>query len=300
MKILVSGASGLVGSSLVPTLIENGHDVARLVRERAKVSGNDVLWDPAAGSVDPQALEPFDAVVNLAGENIAAGRWTAKQKARIRDSRVKGTSTLSAALAQLPARDRMLINASAIGFYGSRPHELLDEASSSGEGFLCDVCRDWERATEPAAKAGLRVVLARFGVVLSGRGGALAKMLLPFRLGLGGKIGNGDQYMSWVALDDVVGAIVHCLHTPGLQGPINVVAPQPVTNLEFTKTLGSVLKRPTVFPLPALVARVLLGQMADELLLASQRVAPKRLESSGYEFRYAQLAAALGHVLGKR
>jgi uncharacterized protein len=300
MKILVSGASGLIGSALVPALAGQGHEVGRLVRDRARASGTDVYWDPPAGIVDPRALEPFDAVVNLAGENIAAGRWTARQKARILDSRVKSTSTLSAALAQLPARARTLINASAIGFYGSRPHELLDESSTSGGGFLSDVSRAWERANEPAAQAGLRVVLTRFGVVLSGLGGALAKMLLPFRLGLGGKIGSGAQYMSWVALDDAAGAIVHCLNTPSLQGPVNVVAPNPVTNLEFTKTLGRVLRRPTVFPMPAPLARIALGQMADELLLASQRVEPKRLKASGFAFRYPRLAEALGHVLSQR
>ena len=297
MRVLVTGASGLVGSQLVPALEHGGHRVTRLVR-RATRSGDEALWNPLTGEIDPAAVEACDAVINLAGESIASGRWTATKKAQIRDSRVQGTQTLATALARLPQRPRTLVNASAIGYYGNRGDEVLDEASSPGSGdFLSEVCMAWEGATTPAAEAGVCVVMVRFGVILSGKGGALSKMLLPFRLGLGGKIGSGRQYMSWVVLDDAVGAILHALNTGRVRGPVNVVAPQPVTNLEFTKTLGRVLSRPTIFPMPALAARVAFGQMADELLLSSQRVTPAKLIASGYEFKYPALEGALRHVL---
>ncbi len=299
MRVLVSGASGLVGSELVPALEQAGHRVARMVR-RASRAGGEALWNPLTGEINPAAVEACDTVINLAGESIASGRWTAAKKARIRDSRVRGTQTLATALARLPQRPRTLINASAIGYYGNRGDEVLDENSAPGSGdFLSEVCAAWEGATAAAAEAGVRVVLVRFGVVLSGQGGALKKMLLPFKLGLGGKVGSGRQYMSWVALDDAVGAILHALNTDSVRGPLNVVSPQPVTNLEFTKTLGRVLSRPTVFPMPALAARVVFGQMADELLLSSKRVMPAKLSASGYAFKWPTLAAALDHVLSK-
>lgn len=301
MNVLVAGSSGLVGSKLVPALLSAGHVVRRLVRDRAKLRSDDVFWDPASGQIDASAVAAADAVINLAGESIAAGRWTAQRKTAIVSSRVDATSTLAKALAAAPSRGRALINASAIGYYGNRGDEVLDESSSSGSGdFLSGVCRQWESATRPAVDAGVRVALLRFGVILSRQGGALQKMLTPFRLGLGGVVGSGKQYMSWVTLDDVVGAILHCLTYPNLEGPVNVVAPQPVTNAEFTKTLGAVLHRPTIFPLPAFAARLAFGQMGDELLLASQRVRPARLLASNYVFGNPQLSGALEHVLNER
>jgi uncharacterized protein (TIGR01777 family) len=298
MKILVSGASGLLGSDLVAVLRAMGHEVSRLVRDEARAEVGDAFWNPMAGEIDSTALQGCDAVVNLAGESIAAGRWTTAKKARIRESRVVGTRTIARALAQATRRPKTLINASAVGFYGNRGDELLDESSPPGrDDFLSEVCQAWEAATEPAAQAGVRVVTQRFGVILSGQGGALKKMLLPFRLGLGGKIGSGRQWMSWVSLDDALAATLHCLRTESLHGPVNVVAPQAVTNLEYTKTLGRVLSRPTIFPMPALAARAAFGQMADALLLAGQRVQPARLSGSGFAFRYPNLEQALRHVL---
>jgi uncharacterized protein len=299
MHILVTGATGLIGSTLVSFLSTGGHQVTRLVRTPPRPGHAEVYWQPETGSIATPGLEGLDAVVHLAGENIAAGRWTAEKKASIRDSRVQGTHLLCDALAQLVNPPNMLVSASAIGYYGDRGAEVLREDSRPGRGFLADVCRAWEAATAPAAQRGIRVVNVRFGVVLSAAGGALAKMLLPFKLGLGGIIGSGQQYMSWIALDDVVGAIHHTLITDTLQGPVNVVAPNPVTNAVFTKTLGRVLRRPTLFPLPAFVARAAFGEMADALLLASTRVEPAKLKDTHYAFRYPELEGALRHVLGK-
>lgn len=305
MRVLVTGSTGLVGSALVPFLITLGHRVTRLVRKVSTSSAGlgpsvtDALWDPVAATIDRKALEGMDAVIHLAGENIAAGRWTPQQKARLRDSRVGGTRFLAETLASLQQPPRTLVSASAIGYYGSRGSELMTEGSALGTGFLADVCRDWEAATEPAARKGVRVVHLRVGVVLSPRGGALHKMLTPFKLGVGGVIGDGRQYLSWVSLDDLIGAIHHALVTETLRGAVNAVAPHPVTNREFTKALGRVLSRPTILPLPAFAARLLLGEMADALLLASTRVAPERLLSSGYKFQHPELEGALRHVLGK-
>ena len=297
MKVLVSGASGMVGTALQSLLQQAGHEVRPLSRQ--KHEGDSVLWSPAAGTIDQTALEGFDAVVHLAGENIAAGRWTPAQKTRIRDSRVDGTRLLSQALAKLQHKPRVLVSASAIGYYGDRGDEILDENSPPGKGFLADVCREWEAATVPAEQAAIRVVHLRFGVILSPTGGALAQMLTPFRLGLGGRLGSGRQYMSWITLDDAIGVIAHALIAEQLQGAVNAVTPEPVTNLAFTKALGQVLGRPTIFPVPAVAARLLLGEMADALLLSSARVLPRKLEASGYEFRYAALEHALRHLLGK-
>lgn len=299
MRILVSGSTGLVGSALVPLLTSGGHEVVRLVRGAPQPGARDIHWDPDAGKLDEAALEGIDAVVHLAGESIASGRWTAAKKTRIRDSRVRGTRLLSEALARRQQPPRVLVSASAIGYYGDRGEELLTEDSPVGTGFLAEVCRDWEQATEPAAAKGIRVVNLRFGVILTPAGGALAKMLFPFRMGVGGKIGSGRQYTSWIALDDAIGAVQHALVNEAVRGPVNGVAPRPVTNLEFTKTLGRVLGRPTIFPMPAFAARLAFGEMAQELLLAGARVEPARLGQTGYRFRYPDLEGALRHLLGK-
>jgi uncharacterized protein (TIGR01777 family) len=297
MKVYISGASGLVGSSLSVDLASAGHSVHRLVRDRALAVGGDVYWNPAAGELDAQAIADCDAVVNLSGESIAARRWSAQQKQKILDSRTSATRTIAQALSKADGRPKTLVNASAIGIYGDRGDEWLDESSAPGNDFLADVCRQWEAATEPSQRGGARVVCTRFGVIFSGRGGALQKMLLPFRLGVGGKLGSGRQYMSWVTLDDAVDCIIACLSNSAIAGPVNVVSPQPVTNYEFTKTLGRVLRRPTIFPLPAPVARIVLGEMADGLLLAGQRVRPAALSAAGYDFRFPDLERALRHVL---
>jgi hypothetical protein len=299
MKILVSGSSGLVGSQLCPFLATGGHEVVPLTRPKSNAAADAVHWDPAGGTIDRDKLDGFDAVVHLAGENIGDRRWSAEQKAKIRNSRVDGTRLLCTALASLDRPPKTVVCASAIGFYGDRGDELLDESSSPGEGFLPDVCRDWEAACEPAREKGIRVVNTRFGVVLSPQGGALAKMLFPFKMCAGGAIGGGKQYWSWVALDDVISAILHALATESVKGPVNVVSPHPVTNRDFTKTLGRVLGRPTILPMPAFLARLALGEMADDLLLASARVQPKRLQETGYEFRFCELEPALRHLLGK-
>jgi uncharacterized protein len=297
MKILVSGTHGLIGSALVRALAGQGHAVTRLIRGTPSPGEAAIGWDPESNQIDAAGLEAFDAVVHLAGENVAAGRWTADRKARIRTSRVAGTRLLSDALARLAHPPKVLACASAVGYYGDRGEELLDETSSPGSGFLANVCRDWEAAAEPAAQAGVRVVELRIGVVLAAGGGALRKMIEPFRLGLGGRLGSGHQYMSWITLDDVLGAIAHVLETDTLSGPVNLVSPQPVTNLEFTKTLGRALNRPTLLPVPAFALRLLFGQMADELLLGGARAMPRRLLDSGYRFGDAELAPALQRLL---
>lgn len=298
MNILVSGSTGLVGNALIPALTTAGHEVIRLVRSKSKAPARELVhWDPAANYIDAAGLEGLDAVVHLAGESIAAGRWTDAKKARIRDSRVQGTRLLCETLAHTTRPPTTLVCASAIGFYGDRGDETLTERSPAGTGFLADVCQEWEAATDPARQKGIRVVNCRFGVILSQAGGALAKMLTPFKLGMGGIVGNGQQYMSWITLDDIVGVLLYALTTRDLQGPVNVVSPQPVTNLEFTKALGSVLHRPTVMPLPAFAARLAFGEMADALLLSSSRVLPTRLQEAGYTFRHPELTAGLRAVL---
>ena len=299
LHVLVTGASGRVGSALVPFLTTGGHRVSRLVRSTPHPGQGEIPWYPETGSIATPALEGVDAVVHLAGENIATGRWTAEKKAKIRASRVQGTRLLCEALAQLVHPPRVLVSASAIGYYGDRGAEGLHEASRPGTGFLAEVCQAWETATAPAVERGIRVVHLRFGVVLSPAGGALAQMLVPFKLGAGGVIGSGQQYMSWIALDDAIGAILHALMTPSVQGPVNAVAPQSLTNREFTTVLGRVLGRPTLLSLPVLAARFALGEMAEALLLASTRVEPRRLIDTGYAFRYPDLESALRHLLGK-
>jgi uncharacterized protein (TIGR01777 family) len=298
LHIAVTGASGLIGSGLVPFLTTGGHRVTRLVRDEGKIGVGAAHWHPESGALTGIAGN-LDAVVHLAGAGIADQRWTASRKAVIRDSRVGPTRKLSEALASMKAKPKTLICASAIGFYGDRGADTVDEDSDAGEGFLAEVCREWEGATAPATAAGIRVINVRFGVVLSAAGGALAKMLPPFRLGAGGVLGSGQQYMSWIAIDDLLGAILHGLVSDAVRGPVNGVAPEAATNYTFTKTLGSVLSRPTIVPVPAAAARLAFGEMADEALLASTRVAPTRLASSGYRFSHPNLEEALRHTLGK-
>ena len=299
MKILVSGSHGLVGSLLLPVLSGKGHQVVRLVRGLSTAVGSEIAWDPEGGRLNPAHLSGFDAVVHLAGESIAARRWTQAQKLRIRESRTRGTQLLSEAIAGLSKPPQTLLSASAIGYYGDRGEQWLVEESAPGPGYLPQVCEAWEAATEPAVRKGIRVVCLRFGIILSPAGGALAKMLPPFRMGAGGILGSGRQYMSWISLDDAVGAVLQALETAPLSGPVNVVSPQPVTNAEFTKTLGRVMKRPTMFPMPAFAARLVFGEMADALLLSSARVEPKRLLAFSYPFSHIELEPALRHLLGR-
>jgi uncharacterized protein (TIGR01777 family) len=298
MRILISGSHGLVGTALIKALETEGHEVFRLVRYAPR-SEAEVEWSPDRYSIALAMIEGFDAVVNLAGESIAEGRWTDEKKRRIRESRVKGTKLLGDALANLTKRPKIFICASAIGYYGNRGDEILMESSAPGNDFLAEVCVEWEKATALATEKGIRVVNARFGVILDAHGGALAKMLPPFRMGIGGKIDSGKQWMSWIALDDVVGGLKFALANETLRGPVNFVAPNPVRNAEFTKTLGKVLSRPTLFPIPAFGVRLLFGEMGEALLLGGQRVEPERLKSSGYQFQYSQLQTALSHALQK-
>ena len=293
-RILVTGASGPIGEALLPSLKARGYSITRLVRKQPSGEGQ-VFWNPAQ-PLSPQSVSGFDAVIHLAGETIV-GRWTKAKKARIRDSRALGTRHLAEAIAKAPQPPRVLISASAIGYYGDRGEEILHEDSPSGTGFLPEVCRDWEAASQPAADAGIRTVQTRFGLVLSPTGGALQRMLPPFRMGVGGKIGNGRQWWSWIHVKDLVGAIHHALRSDVLRGPVNVVAPNPVRNAEFSNILATVLSRSSIFPMPAFAARLALGQMADELLLASQHVEPAKLVATGYPFHYPDLKPALEAIL---
>jgi uncharacterized protein len=295
--VLVSGASGPIGAALLPSLKSAGYRVARLVRGVA-VNDEQISWDPVQ-PLDPAKVSGFDAVIHLAGESIV-GRWTDAKKRRILESRAQGTRNLSAALANAPQKPRVFICGSAIGYYGNRGDELLQEKSASGEGFLPEVCREWEGATKAAQDAGIRTAHIRTGLVLTKSGGALPKMLTPFRLGLGGRMGSGRQWWSWIDIHDHIGAIHHILKSDLLQGPVNLVAPKPVTNAEFTKILASVLSRPAIFPMPAFAARLAFGQMGDELLLASQRVEPQKLVASGYPFQYSELRASLQDILASK
>ncbi len=298
MRIAVSGAGGLVGGALAPRLATDGHDVRRLVRGGA-MRADEIAWDPARATIDSAKLDGVDAVVHLAGESIAAKRWSDAQKKRIVESRVAGTRLVAETIAKLARKPSVLVCASAIGFYGPGGDEETDESAPSGTGFLAETCRAWESAADAARAAGIRVVHLRFGVVLSGEGGALAKMLTPFKMGVGGKLGSGRQWMSWISLDDAVGAVRHALTTPSLAGPVNAVAPNPATNAEFTKSLGRVLGRPTIFPMPAFAARLAFGEMADELLLTGRRVLPRRLVATGFSFRDPTLDGALSRILAR-
>ena len=294
MKILVSGSSGLVGGALLPLLESEGHTITKLVRSR---DAHGVYWNYKKGEIDKDAMEGHDAVVHLAGETID-GRWTDEKKKKIRDSRVLGSKLISDAISGLHQKPSTVIAASAIGYYGDRGDEVLTEDSPPGSGFMSEVCRQWEDAYESVHEdRDIRVVHIRIGVVLSSRGGALDKMLTPFKLGLGGKIGSGKQYWSWIAIDDLISAIYHCIKDAGVTGPVNLTAPDSLTNEEFTDTLGEVLSRPTILPLPAFAARLILGEMADEALLSSTRVRPEKLLASGYEFEYPELKHALEHII---
>jgi uncharacterized protein (TIGR01777 family) len=296
MKVLATGMSGPIGAAVLAELGSAGYRITRMVRRPAKGS-DEISWDPAH-ALSPERVSGFDAVIHLAGETIV-GRWTSAKKQAIHDSRVLGTRNLCEALARAASKPRVLVSASAIGYYGDRGDQLLDEDSSPGSNFLAMVCREWESSTAPAANAGVRVVNLRFGVVLSTRGGALAKMLTPFRMGLGGNVGSGKQYWSWVSIDDVAGSVLHALTHDDVLGPVNVVAATPVTNREFTRALGAVLHRPTFLPMPAFAVSTAFGQMGDELLLASARVLPTKLLASGYSFRDPELRAALQKLLAR-
>src|SRR5580700_8040271 len=284
-RILVSGASGPIGAALLPPLKTRGYEVTRLVRGAA-TGGNQISWDPGK-AIAPECVSGFDAVIHLAGESIV-GRWTDEKKRKIRDSRVVGTIALAEALAQAKDKPQVFACSSAIGFYGDRGNEVLNEESAHGAGFLPEVCREWEAATQTAADAGIRTVQMRTGVVLSPKGGALGKMLTPFKMGVGGRIGDGRQWMSWIDVQDMVSAIHHILKAD-LRGPVNMVAPKPVTNAEFTRTLASVLSRPAIFPMPAFAVKLAFGEMGETVLLGSQRVEPAQLLASGYPFHFSDL-----------
>ena len=297
MRVLITGSSGLIGSALIESLAANGHEVIRLLRKN--FAEDSPVWDPENGVIDMTDVRDIAAVVHLAGDRIAEGRWNDRKKDRIINSRVRGTKLLAEFFAASNHQPHTIVSASAIGVYGDRGEEYVDESSESGNGFLADVCKHWEGATAPAVNAGIRVVNVRLGVVLSTEGGALKKMLLPFKMGLGGVIGSGKQYMSWVSITDVVGMIEYIIANDSMRGPVNLVSPNAVSNREFTKTLGQVLHRPTIFPMPAFVARIAFGEMANEMLLVSTRAVPKKLVDGGYKFRHPELGEAFEHLLKK-
>jgi uncharacterized protein len=301
MKILVTGSSGLVGTALGQTLAKAGHTVCRLVRPQSAAGeganeGFAVAWNPATGELGGAGVGA-DAVVNLAGASIADGRWTEQRKALLRTSRIDTTRALVNALAKMNARPSILVSASAIGYYGDRANETLTEESKPGTGFLAGLAQEWEAEALKAEALGIRVVLARFGIILAREGGALPKMTMPFKFGAGGKLGSGRQWMSWVALEDVVGILRSAIESPSVRGAVNIVSPQPLQNAEFTKVLAKAMHRPSLFPAPAFALRLALGEMADALLLSSQRVAPRALEKAGYRFLHSDLSAALKRLV---
>ncbi|HNW60308.1 MAG TPA: TIGR01777 family oxidoreductase [bacterium] len=296
MKIAITGASGLIGTGLVRHLEQNGHDIHPLVRRWPLHSARQIFWNPAKGEIDRDNLEGLDAVIHLAGENLGS-RWNSARKERIMKSRCEGTRLLAAALARLRRPPAVFISASATGFYGNRGETLLDESAAAGSGFLAEVCAAWEAAAAPARAAGIPVVHPRFGIILDRDGGALARLLPLLRLGLGGKLGNGRQYWSWVAMADVHRALTFLLEHPVTSGPVNLTAPAPVTNAVFTRTLAHALHRPAFLAAPAFALRLVLGEMADEMLLSSARVVPARLTAAGFRFAYPDLATALPTVL---
>ena len=297
MRILMTGASGLVGTALTAELRVAGDTVNRFVRPGAPTGSGDVSWNPETGEMNLAAAEGADAVVNLAGASIGGGRWTADQKKLLRSSRVDLTEHLIAGLARLKSPPKIFVSASAIGYYGDRGEESLTEQSAGGQGFLSQITRDWESAATKAEQFGARTVIARFGIVLSKNGGALPQMLTPFKLGVGGRIGTGKQWMSWIALDDAIAAIRAAITDAATRGPLNIVAPNPARNTEFTRALAHVLHRPAIFPAPAFALRLILGEMADALLLSSQRVIPEKLTQHRFQFHYADLEAALRRAL---
>ncbi len=296
MYIVISGAHGLLGSEVGKLLSQRGDKVVALVRKNA--ASNEIAWRPTEGTIDGE-LSGVDAVIHLAGESIASGRWTDSKKKEIRDSRLKSTTLLANTLAHLEKKPSVFLCASAIGFYGDRGAEDLCEDSAGGTGFLAELCQDWESATESAQKAGIRVVNLRIGIVLSPDGGALQQMLLPFQMGLGGNIGDGRQYMSWIAIDDLARSIIFCLDNDTLSGAVNLVSPNPVTNSRFTKALGKAISRPTLFPMPSFAAKLALGEMAEELLLSGAKVHPKKLQAAGFRFNHTAIEDVLKHILNK-
>lgn len=299
MRVVVTGSHGLIGRALVEALLARGDDVTRLVRSPTPGPG-DARWDVEAGTIEAAALEGHDAVVHLAGEGIGDHRWNEEHKRAVRESRIKGTTLLTETLAKLDRPPRVLASGSAVGFYGDRGDTELEETSGPGSGFLAELVVDWEAATQAAAGAGMRVALLRTGIVLSPVGGSLKQLLLPFRLGLGGRIGSGHQYMSWISIDDEVAAILRVIDDDTLRGPVNLTAPTPVTNATFTKAVGRVLRRPTLLPVPLPALSLLYGrEFVDEALLASQRVVPHALEGAGFEFRHRDLESALRDLLGR-
>lgn len=298
MRVLISGATGLVGTALVSALRGDGHAVGQLVRPGGTASTGDVHWDPTSGTVDLTAMEGAEAVICLSGANIGAGRWTEERKKVLRSSRVDSTRLLVDSLTKLKQKPRVFIGASAIGYYGNRGDEILTESSAAGTDFIAQLAREWEAESMRAESAGIRTVILRFAVILSTKGGALPRMLPPFKLGAGGRLGSGKQWMSWVALEDAVGIIRAAVTNVLIRGPVNVAAPAPVQNAEFTRVLARVLHRPAIFPAPAFVLRIALGEMADSLLLASQRVIPERARAAGYKFRHDNLEFALRDIIG--
>ncbi len=296
MRIAITGSTGLIGSALSAFLRNGGHEVVPIIRTPG---GEGIFWDPIGGMIDYAKLEGLDAVVHLAGEPISGARWTDAKKKAIRESRVRGTALIAGALARLQRPPKVLVSGSAVGYYGKRGEELLKETDSAGKGFLAQVCREWESSAAPAAKAGIRTVILRTGMVLSPQGGALGTMLLPFKIGLGGRLGSGRQYVSWIDLDDLVGLVLYALRTPTLRGPVNATAPHPVTNVAFTDALGRVLHRPTILPVPSLAIRVLFGEMGTELLLNGSRVVPEAARQSGFNFLLPELEESLRFQLGR-
>lgn len=300
LNILISGASGLLGSVLIPFLTTGGHKVMQLVRRQPIKTKGEIYWNPAEGELNLYAAGKIDAVIHLSGENIGEGWWTPEKKRRIIDSRTQTTRLIAETIAKLEAPPKVFLCASAIGYYGDRGDALMDESAGPGRDFISDVCHQWEASTDAAVQAGIRTVQLRIGIVLSPQGGALGKLLPPFRMGIGGKIGTGRQYMSWISIDDAVAAIFHAMHDDHVNGPVNLVAPNPATNLEFTRTLAAVLSRPAVFTVPKLAINAVFGEMGRETILSSTRVSPGVLSATGYPFRHPDLDTALRHLLGKQ
>jgi uncharacterized protein (TIGR01777 family) len=300
MKVLVSGGSGLVGTALTESLRSEGHTVAHLVRPGGEAAPGDIRWDPASGFINTNAMEAADAVVNLNGASIGGGRWTPERKKILHASRIGATRLLVDAFTRLKQKPRVFVSASAIGYYGNRGDEVLTELSAAGNDFLATVTRDWEAEALRAQSSGIRTVLTRFGIILSAKGGALKQIAPPFKLGLGGRLGSGQQWMSWVAIDDVVGILRAAISDEKASGPVNVVAPNPVRNSEFTHVLAGVLHRPAIFPAPGFALRLMLGEMADALLLSSQKVSSERLPVTTFSFRYENLEPALHAILAKK